>query len=184
VQVAGAIGIILATLTLIMTNPMITGEELGDGPFLAALFLGYLAPALAAAAYAMNVRDRGDWQAPMGAGIALLLTLAYVTLEVRSAFHAPDLVSGETDDFEQYTYSVVWLILGIALLVAGGVLRSRVLRLGSALIIVLVVLKVFLVDMGDLTGILRALSFMGLGLVLVGIGVIYQRLLFPRASAA
>jgi uncharacterized membrane protein len=33
--------------------------------------------------------------------------------------------------------------------------------------------------MAGLTGIFRALSFIGLGLVLVGIGYLYQRLLFP-----
>ena len=36
--------------------------------------------------------------------------------------------------------------------------------------------------MSDLTGIYRALSFLGLGAVLVGIGWFYQRLLFPRAQ--
>ena len=41
-------------------------------------------------------------------------------------------------------------------------------------------LKVFLIDMSDLTGIYRALSFLGLGVVLIGIGWFYQRLLFPR----
>jgi uncharacterized membrane protein len=45
------------------------------------------------------------------------------------------------------------------------------------------VLKVFLVDMSDLTGIYRALSFLGLGVVLIGIGWFYQRLLFPRRAA-
>jgi uncharacterized membrane protein len=39
---------------------------------------------------------------------------------------------------------------------------------------------VFLLDMADLAGIWRALSFIGLGLVLVGIGYLYQRVLFPR----
>ena len=42
------------------------------------------------------------------------------------------------------------------------------------------VLKVFLIDMSDLTGIYQALSFLGLGAVLMGIGWFYQRLLIPR----
>jgi len=42
------------------------------------------------------------------------------------------------------------------------------------------VLKVFFIDMSDLTGIYRALSFLGLGAVLIVIGWFYQRLLFPR----
>jgi uncharacterized membrane protein len=41
---------------------------------------------------------------------------------------------------------------------------------------------VFLIDMAGLTGVFRALSFIGLGLVLVGIGWLYQRLLSPPQS--
>jgi uncharacterized membrane protein len=37
--------------------------------------------------------------------------------------------------------------------------------------------------MGDLEGGFRALSFIGLGLVLVAIGWLYQRLLFPRQAS-
>jgi uncharacterized membrane protein len=51
-------------------------------------------------------------------------------------------------------------------------------------VVLLTVAKVFLVDMADLTGAWRALSFIGLGLVLVGIGYLYQRLLFPRRDVA
>ena len=58
-------------------------------------------------------------------------------------------------------------------------LRSQPARLASAAVTALTVGKVFLIDMADLTGVWRALSFIGLGLVLVGIGWLYQRLLFP-----
>ena len=37
-----------------------------------------------------------------------------------------------------------------------------------------------LLDMANLTGIYQALSFIGLGIVLLGIGWFYQRLLFRR----
>jgi uncharacterized membrane protein len=89
--------------------------------------------------------------------------------------------SGSVSDAEQYTYSAVWLAFGVALLAAGITLRSLPLRVASAAVIVLTVLKVFLIDMSDLTGIYRALSFLGLGAVLIGIGWFYQRLLFPRS---
>ena len=55
-------------------------------------------------------------------------------------------------------------------------------RLASAVVIGLTVLKAFLVDMSNLTGVYRALSFMGLGLVLVMIGWLYQRILFKRQA--
>jgi uncharacterized membrane protein len=75
-------------------------------------------------------------------------------------------------------------MFGVALLAAGILRRSLTLRIASATVVVLTVLKVFLIDMSDLTGIYRALSFLGLGAVLIGIGWFYQRLLFPKAPAA
>jgi uncharacterized membrane protein len=51
-------------------------------------------------------------------------------------------------------------------------------------VVILTVLKVFLIDMQDLTGIFQGLSFIGLGIVLLGIGWLYQRLLFPRRAGA
>ena len=63
-------------------------------------------------------------------------------------------------------------------------LRSQPARLASAAVIALTIVKVFLIDMAALTGIFRALSFIGLGAVLVGIGWLYQRLLFPAKPKA
>ena len=59
-------------------------------------------------------------------------------------------------------------------------LHSQAVRLASAAVVILTVCKVFLIDMRGLTGIFQSLSFIGLGIVLLGIGFLYQRLLFPR----
>ena len=42
----------------------------------------------------------------------------------------------------------------------------------------------FVLDMAVLTGLPRALSFIGLGVVLIGMGLFYQRLLFRSAPPA
>jgi uncharacterized membrane protein len=68
----------------------------------------------------------------------------------------------------------------VALLAVGAFLRSQPVRIASAAVVGLTVLKVFFVDMSDLKGIFQALSFIGLGVVLMGIGWFYQQLLFPR----
>jgi uncharacterized membrane protein len=49
-------------------------------------------------------------------------------------------------------------------------------------VIALTIGKVFLIDLSTLTGVYRALSFMGLGLVLVAIGWFYQKVLFRRET--
>ncbi len=114
---------------------------------------------------------------------ALVLALTYITLQVRRVYHGPVLATGPTTNAEQYTYSVVWLGFGVVLLLAGVFMQSQRARLASAIVIGLTILKVFVIDMGDLTGVWRALSFIGLGLVLVAIGFLYQKILFRRTTA-
>ncbi len=53
--------------------------------------------------------------------------------------------------------------------------RSRSILLAVTL---LVIAKVFFVDMANLTGLYRAGSFLALGIVLLGIGYFYQRFVF------
>jgi uncharacterized membrane protein len=114
---------------------------------------------------------------------AVALALAYFSLEVRRLYRGEVLDAGWMTEAEQYTYSVVWLAFGIALLILGVRLHARSLRLASAAVVTLTVVKVFLVDLSGLTGIYQALSFIGLGIVLLGIGWLYQRLLFPPHAA-
>ena len=84
--------------------------------------------------------------------------------------------AGSTGEAEWYAYSAAWLAFAAAGLGAGLKWRSLWLRRASLLGLGLVVGKVFLSDMADLSGGLRALSFIGLGAVLVGIGYAYRRL--------
>ena len=114
-------------------------------------------PASAAGGYANTI-----------AGGALVLALAYVTLEIRRFYHGPVLTGGATSGAEQYTYSIAWLAFGVVLLGVGILVNSQRARLASAVVIALTILKAFLIDMSTLTGVYRALSFMCLGLVLVG----------------
>jgi uncharacterized membrane protein len=100
---------------------------------------------------------------------------------VRRFYQGPDLsIIRWTSDPEIWTYSAVWLAFGVVLLLVGILVRSQPARLASALVIFLTVLKVFLYDLAGIGGIWRSLSFIGLGAVLIAIGWMYQRLLFPR----
>ncbi|TIQ17279.1 MAG: DUF2339 domain-containing protein [Mesorhizobium sp.] len=164
-------------------NPLLTDESTGRIPVFNLLFLAYLLPALAAGGLALYARDkRPKWYAAMLALMAALLAFVYATLSVRRLFKGEfiGLWSG-LGQLETYTYSALWLIIGVALLTAGVWLKSQVLRVASAALISVAVLKVFLFDMSELEGVLRALSFIGLGAVLIGIGLFYQRLLTRAA---
>jgi uncharacterized membrane protein len=184
--------LIVAALTLaaivfglgITDNPVVTGEPVG-GRFINLVLLGYFVPAVLAAALALISRgQRPPQYSAIAAIVAVALALGYLSLEIRTLFRGEVLTDGLMTNAEQYTYSVVWLAFGVILLAAGVQLRSRAVRFASAAVVILTVLKVFLVDMQGLTGIYQALSFIGLGIVLLGIGWLYQRLLFPQAVAA
>jgi uncharacterized membrane protein len=180
--------LIIAALTLLaivfglglVGNPMLWPRPVG-GAFFNVILLGYAIPSVLAVVLALMTRELRPRSYSIAAAIvAVALALAYLTLEVRTLYHGPVLTDGSTTDAEQYTYSAVWLAFGVLLLAVGYGLRAQSVRIASAAVVVLTVLKVFLVDMSDLTGLWQALSVLGLGIVLLGIGWFYQRLLFPR----
>jgi uncharacterized membrane protein len=165
---------------LFLENPAIWHIHVG-GPLINLLLLGYAMPAVLALllSYAVAGRRVPAWANTIAGG-ALVLALMYVTLQVRRFYHGPVFYNAATTDAEQYTLSIAWLAFGVVLLGLGVLFNSQRARLASAIVIGLTVLKAFLIDMGSLTGIYRALSFMCLGLVLVAIGWLYQRILFSR----
>ncbi len=165
-------------------NPLLWSHPVG-GIFVNLVLLSYGIPAVLAGVLGLVTRGRRPRAYSTAVAIvAVGLAMSYLTLQVRTLFHGPVLTSGFTSNAEQYTYSAVWLAFGVALLAAGMLLRSQPVRLASAAVVVLTVVKVFLVDMSDLTGIYQALSFIVTGLVLLAIGWFYQRLLFPRRLPA
>ena len=93
------------------------------------------------------------------------------------------MLAGPISDAEQYAYSTVWLAFGIVLLAIGFYLRSQPARYPALAVIALTIVKVFLFDTANISGIYRALSAIGLGIVLLGIGWFYQHVLFPRPRA-
>ncbi|ESX75577.1 DUF2339 domain-containing protein [Mesorhizobium sp. M0563] len=168
----------------VVLNPLLTDESTGGIPVFNLLFLAYLLPAVATGALALYTRDkRPKWYAAMLAVVAAVLAFVYATLSVRRLFKGEfiGLWSG-LGQVETYTYSALWLAIGVVLLTAGVWLKSQVLRIASAALIAVAVLKVFVFDMSELEGVLRALSFIGLGAVLIGIGLFYQRLLTRAAK--
>ncbi|MBR0869154.1 DUF2339 domain-containing protein [Bradyrhizobium tropiciagri] len=165
-----------------LENPMLWYRDVG-GSFINVLLLGYALPAVLALllSYAVAGHRPASYGNTIAAG-ALILALAYVSLEIRRLYHGPVLSRGETTDAEQYTYSIAWLMFGVALLGIGILVNSQRARLASAAVIGLTILKAFMIDMSTLTGVYRALSFMCLGIVLVAIGWLYQRILFRRQA--
>jgi uncharacterized membrane protein len=167
---------------MLLETPILWPTDVG-GVFINLLLLAYAAPAVLALllSYAVAGRRRAGYANTIAAA-ALVLALTYVTFEIRRLYHGPVLSRGETSGLEQYTYSIAWLAFGVALLGIGIVFNSQRARLASAAVIALTILKAFSIDVWTLTGVYRALSFMCLGVVLIAIAWLYQRILFRRTT--
>jgi uncharacterized membrane protein len=161
-------------------NPLLTDEPIAGGVVVNALIVAYALPG-ALTAWLGRRLDA----APMRFA-AILWFFVYASLETRRWFHGATIGEGSgVSDTEVYAYSAVWLALGLALLAYGVVRGSREARYASAFFIVATTLKVFIYDLSGLEGALRAFSFIGLGLALIAIGLVYQKLVFatPQKSA-
>jgi uncharacterized membrane protein len=182
----GAAVMAAAVGLLLWQNPAFTGELVaGSVPF-SSLLVAYLLPGLMALFVARQARfSRPTWYVTTAGVLAIVLIVTYATLEVRHAFQGEAIhLMRPTSDAEMWAYSVAWLLLGIAFLAYGIWRGSREARYASAALVTLATLKVFTYDLADVEGIWRALSFICLGAVLIGIGYVYQRVIFARPAAA
>lgn len=163
-------------------NPYFGSAPISGGWLLNDLIPAYLLPSLMALYLARVSRDvRPQWYTIGAAGLSFILAFLYVTLNVRHLFHGPSIEYDlGTTDAEQWAYSVAWLALGLLFLAYGIWRASPEARLASGILVLLATLKVFLFDLAGVAGLWRALSFICLGLVLIGVGLVYQRLLFSR----
>ncbi|MHB2166049.1 DUF2339 domain-containing protein [Alsobacter sp. R-9] len=186
--VMGGLGLGASVFGLVLAvNPLLSGSErVAGGAVFNSLLPGYLMPALAALGLALVARERRPrWFQLAAMALAFVLQFLWMVMLIRHLYQGERIVLWRpTGDAELYTYSAAFLVMGLALLAFGVVRQSRTARLASGLYVLLTVGKVFLVDMDGLTGVWRALSFIGLGLALVGIGLVYQKLVFGRRPAA
>lgn len=174
----------LAGLAL-LADPLLTDEPVAGGLLVNELTAAYGLTAIAALGLSRLAREsRPDWYVRSAAGLGLLLALLWVSLSVRHGFQGPRIgLDRETSQAEWYTYSAAWLGLGLTLLAYGILRGSATARLASAGLVGLATVKVFLFDLAGLEGPLRALSFLGLGAALIGIGLVYQRFVFAPSPS-
>jgi len=176
-KLLGAWGLLhLAAGPVTWNNPLFTGAAVGALPLVNLLSLAYLAPAALLGLLALLARRHGE---PLAARIAatsiLVLLFVDLSLEVRHAFHGSRLDVGSTTTAEWFAYSLAWLLFAGSLLGLGLRFGQAALRHAGLALLALTVVKVFLFDMAALTGLYRALSFLGLGAGLLLVGYLYQR---------
>ena len=184
--VLGGLALLGAAATLgIAYNPYLTGDRVIGGPLFNSLLAAYLLPAIMAGALAHAARGNRPRPFVLAAMfLGLFLLISYSLLEIRRLFH-PDGRIGlfrPTSQEELWCYSVALLVVGLGLLAYGVLQRAPVARLAALATLAAAVLKVFLIDLSALEGLTRAFSFVGLGIALLVLGFVYQRLVAKPAG--
>lgn len=116
---------------------------------------------------------------------SVAISFLFVSLLVRQGFSTDGVLQINTrpDSGERYAYSLAWVLFGGLLLIGGLVTKLDTLRYGSLAVLLIAVGKVFLIDTASLDNLYRVMSFFGLGVTLIGLGYLYQRVLFRKTKA-
>jgi uncharacterized membrane protein len=160
---------------LLLLNPVFVLQSVGPVP-VANLASGHMALTAIWLWLFGNFVDEGkqrDGLRVLGLGAMILTVLA----TVRQVMQGSIMSGGTLSTAENYLYSAGLLALAIAWLARGMMAGSRLLRLAGLSLLTVVTLKVFLIDAAALEGVLRILSFLGLGIALIGIGWAYGRVM-------
>ena len=180
-RTAGFILSALAGLLLINTtlddNPLLMRLYVGETPIFNWVILIWLVPSLLALWLASLVKSLNAKLSQITLGVSGLLALLAINTLIRQYWQGGFIyLDKATSDAELYSYSVIWLLLGALVVIAGHLKQQRLLQNVGLGILGAVIVKVFLIDMANLTGLLKALSFIGLGLSLVGLSWLFQKL--------
>jgi uncharacterized membrane protein len=147
-----------------------------NGEFLAALLL------IAALTWTAQLFSRlpvdawgRRWVTPLVLAEASVL-LWRISVETLAIFEARELADGASRELQMLlTLSFIWAVYAGGLILAGFLARYRPIRLLGVVILGFLVLKVFALDMQELERGYRIASFVGVGILLLAISVLYQR---------
>ncbi|MEQ8903263.1 MAG: DUF2339 domain-containing protein [Roseovarius sp.] len=171
-SVFGLMGLGLILLQVTLLNPIFdifTDERVIGPPILDSLAVACLPLALAFGIAAWRLTHLPRFLRSGFVAVSAGYAAAFAALEIRRLWRGTDLsVPGVTQP-ELYSYTVAMLVVAVAMLLLAFARRSVGLRKLAMLGVALTVAKVFVIDTSGLSGLIRVMSFMGLGLGLAGL---------------
>lgn len=174
------IGLVLSALAmfrvvwfdLVVHNPLFDPQAVGPAPIANLATLHFAAVSAWLWLLAARLPARFPSQ---GASLGMMIVTIGAT--VRQVFQGTLLSGAEVSNSENYAYSAAFMLLSVTWLALGIRSGLKLLRFAGLLLLTVVTLKVFLVDAAALEGLLRILSFLGLGIALIAIGWAYGRVM-------
>lgn len=165
----------LGSFALLLTNlnPYFGNARVSTTPVFNGLLLAYGLPLIMALLALVYYEPR---YRRVAATVAAIAGFTFINLQIRHLWNGSVNDYIPTSSGELYTYSLVWLVVAVLAVLAGTRHRVEPLYKAGMAVLLVVIAKIFIVDMSDLDGLLRVASFMGLGLTLLGLSYLYKRL--------
>jgi len=173
---AGLAGL-FAIKTLLDDNPLFESLYIGELPIFNWLLLLWLVPAGLTLWLAKLIKPINAKATPFILAVAGGFVLLAINSFIRQYWQGPYIyLSKGASNAELYSYSVIWLVMGAGTVIFGHLKNQLLIQKVGLGLLAAVIVKVFLIDMANLEGLLKALSFIGLGLSLVGLSWLFQKL--------
>jgi uncharacterized membrane protein len=186
-----ALGLLAAVFVRLTLNPdVFYYEPRGSLPVLNWYLYTYLicAGAFFVSARLLSRTDEtvGEWPRPSSVLPAAAVVLLFYLLNIEIADYY---ATGPTLAFrfgvtvsQDLTYTIGWLVFGMALLAAGIYLQNRAARGAAVGLIAITTFKCFLYDLGSLEGLYRVASFVGLAASLALVSLALQKYVLSRTE--
>ena len=102
-----------------------------------------------------------------------LVLFAAINMDIANCF---DVYWSQQSNAKLATYSIVWILFAVAIVIWGFVTKSLFYRTVGLLAFVPILLKVFFIDLSQLDQLARVLATFTLGSSLLGVSFLYQRI--------
>jgi len=156
-------------------NPLFEQINIGSMPIFNWLLLWWGAPAILFMVIAHLLTPINTRLKKACHFIAACFAVLSVNALIRQCWQGEYIdLSNATSDGEMISYSLFWLFIACITVIMGHFKTNLMIQKVGLALLAIVIGKVFLVDMANLTGLLRAASFVGLGLSLVGLSGLFQ----------
>ncbi|WP_104027931.1 DUF2339 domain-containing protein [Vibrio jasicida] len=173
----GAFVVLMMLLNSLESPLMVNNVSAESMPVFNMLSLGWLLPAIV-----LLVTTYKRWntlQIPRSvvASFGLILAAIWLGMSIRQFWQPISMtLAQQTGMAELFTYSIAGLIVGGLLTWVGATRKAMTIQRIGLAVLACVALKVFLWDVRSLDGFWRAISFLGLGASLIGLGWLFQKL--------
>ncbi len=170
--------------SLLLHDPLWVRQAVGPWP-ITNLLMPMAAIIFSALLLAQRIAPQIMSRAIRPIAVLRMVTILFLVLaSLRQIFCGSLLAPEPMGAVEDIGRSVILILTAIGFLLWGIRVRARDWRIGSLVLMLAAVMKVFLVDASGAEGLLRIVSFLALGLSLIGLGWLYSRYLRGDAVSA